>query len=197
MNIKTPSTNAEAIAISAILYSKDLTYSSCPIIDFYSKKITKIYHDDRLITIHRKNKDLLDLRNTFNPIFPVSYYSRDTLERLYRNFGFTGSVPNIDMYLSLNLNYTIDNFYRGWQENLKRDTSAIMMEDLDDRKDIICFGNYISGFIPYIIDELIQLYSYKNNFSHPDMLEEELEPRIVTTLQNISESLSPELSSIL
>jgi len=197
INVKTPGTNAEAIAISAILYNKDLTYSSCPIVDFYSKKISKIYHDESLITIHRKNKDLLDLRNTFNPIFPVTYYSRNTLDKLYRNFGFAGSVPNIDMYLNLQLNYTMDNFYRGWQVKMKRDTSAIMMEDLDNRKDIICFGNHISGFIPYVIDELIQLYSYKDSFSHPDILDEELEARIVTTLQNISASLSPELSNIL
>jgi len=197
MNVRTPGTNAEAIAISAILYSKDLTYSSYPIIDFYSKKICKVYHDERLKKIHRKNKDILDLRCTFNPVFPVTYYARSTLEKLYRGFGFVGSVPNIDMYLNLHLNYTIDNFYRGWQEKLKRDTSAIMMEELDGRKDIICFGNYITGFIPYVVEELIQLYSIKNNFSHPDIMDEELEPRMVTTLQNISESLSPELNSIL
>lgn len=196
-NSRMPGTNAEAIALAALQYNTDISYSAIPIIDYYSKKICNCYHDIRLRKIYTYNKRILNLTKTFNPLFPMSYYSRACLESLSHGYGFTGSLPNIDMYLNLQLNHTIDNFYHGWQEKLLRDTSAILFEDISGRDDIVCFGNFLDGFLPYIVEELVDLYSTKNMFSHPNILEEELPPRAVITLQTIANSISPELSNIL
>ncbi len=196
-NKKDPGTNSEAIALSAILFNNDITYSNNPIIDYYSKKIAKCYHDNRVLTIYRENGDILDLRKTFNPIFPISYYSRAILEDLYSNCGFIGSIPNVDMYTSLQLNYVTDNFYYGWQEKLKRNTTCIEFENVNNRKDLICYGNYNDGFLPYLFSELVEMYSSTNSLVNPDDTTEDLQPRMISTLHKIATKFSPGLAAIM
>lgn len=195
--LKDPSTNAEAIAISAIVYNEDITYSSNAIIDFYCYRMNLKYNDTRMLDIYNNNRDILNLKKTFNPIFPLSYYKREILISLSNKFGFVRSLSNLDMYINLQFNHTTNNFYYGWQENLKRDTTAIEFEEVSGRKDIICYGNFFDGFLPYTYTGLSHMYSTLNGIFNPDDTSEELPPRIVTTLLNIANKNFPALATVI
>jgi len=62
---------------------------------------------------------------------------------------------------------------------------------------LVCYGNCIDGFCPYVSSELIDLYKFSNSMVIPSDITEDLPPRITLALQKISSKLSPELSTLL
>lgn len=196
VKLREPSTNCEAIALAASLYKQDITYSSCPIVDYYSKILLGSYNDPKLLTIVNKNSKLLDLTETFNPVFPVEYYTRYDLKKFSERVGFTNILLNPAMYNNLQLNYITENFCLGWQYNMSRDTTYISWYEVDKRNDLICFGDNVNGFTPFVPEELIEMYSYYRYMVHPINTDEVLSERCVTTLKNITMNKYPTLYNI-
>lgn len=67
-----PISSCEAIALAAKVYSKDISEAEYPITEFRVLSISQSYIplDTNLRTINILNPDLLDLKKTFNPLFP-------------------------------------------------------------------------------------------------------------------------------
>lgn len=197
VGLREPSTNCEAIALSAYIYKKDITYSKYPIVDYYSKTQLSKYNDPVLLNIIKKNPKIIDLSETFNPLFPIEYYSRYDLKKFSERVGFTDILLNAAMYSNLQLSYITENFHNGWQLNMIRDTTYVSWYNVDERKDLICFGDHISGFTPFVPEELEQMFNYYKSFIHPVNTEEELPERLVTTLQIIATNHYPSLASVI
>lgn len=121
-----PTTASRAVALSAILHQSDISSSSNPQLQYLSKGNTLLtYNDQHLSKITAINPGLLSLKRSFNPLFPVSYYSSQELTAILRRE--THIIPSqlVDKYQALYLTYICENFYHGLQPEVTNKTSLI------------------------------------------------------------------------
>jgi hypothetical protein len=196
-----PMNNIEAIAKFAMDNHLDITYSKCPIIDYYYYFTYGDFADRDLLKIKTISPDQMDINQNFNPIFPHSYYDRKRMRNLLKKKGYNGIINTNDIYGTLEIDYLTDNFHLGWKFKKKNNDSCTVVEkiDVDDisiKIELIAYGNGVSGYSFFTYSELASLYQNYKAFVVPDNVSEMLEENAIQRLINISRNNS-ELSQVI
>jgi hypothetical protein len=192
-----PCTNSEAIAAAALQFKEDLTYSKNPLFDYYSRQLYNDYIDPELVKILRMNRNIINMRKYFNPVFALDYYTKHTLSEMSRKVGFNPRLNELNMYLNMQTNYLTDNFYHGWQVKMLSDESPFTLETLGDYNNVVCYGNFVDGFYGYTFGDLIHIYRVNKKLIKPNTVEVLLDKREVATLLEIADSNCPELAYVI
>ena len=179
-----PSTDVASISLAAINYHIDISKCSNPTREY--KIICKSVFTNNISLNNYKPLDpwlsywytnypeLFDLTITFNPLFPKEFYDESLIIMAERE-GYTPEEIAIDdPYQLMQLAYITDTFYDGRRPCLKRMTTIIDLDDINDvpKGQLLCYGiNNESfdecGLYPITIQEMIDLLNNNRNFTSP------------------------------
>lgn len=198
-----PSNNIEAISRMAMDYKLDISFSKCPIVDYYYYISYADFADEKLRLVRKISPDQMDLNFNFNPIFPHSVYDRKKMRLLLKNKGYTGIINTNDIFSTLETDYLTDNFGIGWKLKKKGGENCTVVEKYNvdiqnediDLKKLIYYGNGESGYSFFTYSELTMLYQNYKCFVVPDNISEVLQENCIQRLIMISRE-NPELSQV-
>lgn len=169
-----PGTDNGAIALAALNYGIDISKSTNPLAEY---KILKLAGrtDYRPVDAwmqhwYNINPGLFDLAVMFNPVFPVDYYSASVLHKMAKTEGFTtGEIRQAQAHELMQLAYVSETFYLGPMPNMKQNTTAIDLDDVDDIEygQLLCYGSLAQPLQPVSVSELIALFQANQNFTNP------------------------------
>lgn len=169
-----PTTSAGSVALAALKYGIDISYSKNPIREYSRLKLLGrdgyVPGDEWLLYWYNKNKKNFDLLETFSPYFPKNYYEKNQLRVMAINEGFTQKDFNSnDYYNLLHENYRMETFYEGELPNLNSDTLTIDFEPISELPagELLCYGVKEEKLQPISINELLGSFNYNRNFSNP------------------------------
>lgn len=187
-----PKTNEGAIILAAINYYIDISKSKSPIDEYVELQHNGLNYkpvDKWFKYWYEKNRDLFDLKKTFNPLFSNKLYNRDLLLILANNYGYNINDKNrqSNPYEFLQLEYTSETFYNGLLPLTKKEATII---DLDDFSDIpygqlLSYGQIDVSLNPITISELIDLFTANQNFTSPFGSEKMFTRTSIKKLKNI------------
>ena len=153
-----PSSNSEAISLSALNYCLDISNSNNPIYDYFLIK-------------NGLSVNFPSLESNFNSIFPKSYYNENSLKRMVKAEGFADEEINSSNYYDLMMESRItNNFYHGIVEGYENKETPFQNEDLDfsNNNIFISFGIIDESVIVYTYKELYYFYSVNNKLTAPN-----------------------------
>lgn len=170
----TPSSNGGAIALAALCYHIDISKTSHPQKEYQSLRISGkdnyIPIDEWMKYWFKKNPALFDLSMTFNPTFPVGYYSTDTLRNIAANEGYSAlELASTSPYELLQLSKVSETFHIGEVPTLKQKFTAIELQDISEVPygELICYGHPDSQYLPLSVTELIEMFDEQQCFTNP------------------------------
>lgn len=148
-----PSSKTEAICLAALNYQLDISNSTNPMLEYF--EIMK--HINQMKTYNG-----LELTTHFNPNFPESLYSQETLNKLANEYGPIDDDP----YTHLQSQILMNNFYIGKYPSIQNKTTLYLHEEIDELKEgeIICYGVRDQNLIAYTPEEIIGIIRSKNIF---------------------------------
>lgn len=166
-------TNEEAIALAALEYFIDISSTQDPKKEYkLIKSIGRtnyIPYDRTIAYWWNRNRSILDLSCTFNPLFPISYYSEWILTKLTKRNGHQ-FVPSSsqECYEMLQIDSLMETFYEGEMPNLIKDTT-LYLDDIDDidNRELLSFGVFDQRMICITINELCDHLEYHGSFISP------------------------------
>lgn len=167
----TPLTQCEAIGLAAHHFQIDLTKAADAMREYlvlreYSHNY--IPRDSLLRSLWEMNKELIDLKITFNPKIPREYYKEETLKQLLLSEG--GNSDSFeDNYLLLQEFSLYENFHLGLQNNVSRTETLQSLENICEipTDSIVCFGVRNSVMEPMTFTELTEIIQHNKNFTNP------------------------------
>jgi len=192
-----PSSEAEAVYLAGSIYSVNISKSDSPL-DEYKNLSGDVYipKDPRLKEIYGFNKNLLNLKKTFDPLFPKSCYSSLSLAQLVKNEGIIKGRQSGDDYDILREHSLFINFHEGIQEETKGiKTTTVSYDSVKDleKGEILSYGLRGGTMQIITLDEIKGFFESKGNFI--DMFTKEfLSDLCIRKLEMICVS-SPEFSS--
>lgn len=197
---KDPENNVEAVARFACIEKMDISYARIPFIDYYYYYHASKFADPKLRKIYERDKTVIDLNRSFNPLFPPIYYDRRKMRIMLKKKGYTRMIQAEEIYSQLEIDFLTDNFQIGWLPLEKEDCTAIEKIPLDeifvDEKPILSYGNGYDGYYYYTFNELIQIYQNYRSFVVPCKVDELLLPDSISRLLFFSRN-NKELSDVL
>lgn len=171
----TPSTNEGAVALAAINYSIDLTGAQYPLKEY--QVLCRIGRTDYkpddpwLRYWSETNSRVIDLMETFNPIFPENYYRSERLSTLAEREGYTlEEIAHSSPYELLQLAYVSDTFYYGLLPGVTEDVTPISLEPIEDvlPSELLIYGNRSTQQLHTItIEELYEHMSINKSLVSP------------------------------
>jgi len=195
-----PTNNIEAIAKIALDHHYDITFSKCPIIDYYYYLTYKNFADDNLLLIKKRSSEQMNLNYNFNPIFPHSFYDKKRMRALLKKKGYTGIINTNDIFGMLEIDHLTDNFHLGWKFKKKNNDKYTVVEKIDIDEilcdDLVAYGNGFSGYSFFTYQELAMLYDNYKTFVVPDNVGEMLQDAAIQRLIILSRNDSKLSQSI-
>lgn len=164
-----PRDNEEAVALAAINYKFDLSSFSRPMSE-YEKLSSDDYRitEEPMATWSKNCRDFFDLRKTFNPSFPESYYDPHDLFTMSLRSGNTGGGDTPYEYLQTA--YLSDMFHDGRLPSLPSDgRTPIGMDDYDEVPVglFLTYGPFQSPVGGISVEELADLLDANLNMTSP------------------------------
>jgi hypothetical protein len=187
-----PSSSLEAVAMAAKVFKKDISEAENPITEFriLSHMANEYIPSDlKLRRIHIINSDLLDLKKTFNPLFPEAYYGRGALVNMTSREGYSDEyIRNSNPYELLQLSTLLENFYEGVYPEIVNEETPIAYDDVNSLEPglIICYGVRRESLTAFHIEELVDHFRAEQNFIHPLEPRTVLNSRVVQKLKTIA-----------
>ena len=191
-----PASQEEAVALAAVVYHKDISQATYPITEFRilsSCHPTYLPLDTQLRKIHILNPTLLDLTQTFNPLFSKHYYCREHLIEMALNEGYsTDTIRTNDPYELLQLSSLLENFYDGMYLEVTNEETPIALDNVNALEPgmIVCYGIRRECLTAFNIEELIDHFHTIKTFVHPIERGTTLTPRSIKKLKKIANSTS-------
>lgn len=171
-----PTTENGAIALAAINYNLDLSFSSDPLLEYRTfRRDGRDYLpvDPWMRHWYQQSRDLFDLQQYFNPLFPECFYSAPILRNLALQAGFTETELSVgSAYELLQLAHVTETFYLGIRPGLKSTVTPIDLDSISEISpaELLSYGQLAEGATPLqpvTISELIQLFTNNQNFTNP------------------------------
>jgi len=168
-----PKTNEGAVILAAINYYIDISKSNSPINEYIELRHNGLNYEpiDKWFKYwFVKNRDLFDLRKTFNPLFPHKIYNQVLLLNLANNYGYNINDKNyINHYEFLQLAYISETFYQGLLPLTKKGITIIDLDELSEVPygQLLSYGQIDISLYPITISELIDLFTSNQNFTSP------------------------------
>ena len=186
-----PKSNEGAIMLAAVNYYLDISKSRSPIdeyLELYNNKLNYEPIDYWFKYWFKKNKDIFDLKKTFNPLFPRKIYNQNILLNLANNYGYNvkdRSYANV--YEFLQIAYTSETFYQGILPLTKKGKTVIDLDDVSEVPygQLLSYGQIDILLQPITISELIDLFSANQNFTSPFGAEKVFTTTSIKKLKNI------------
>lgn len=164
-----PKVKSGAVALAALNYNLDISLSEDPILEYnyISTNNGKSFYDTELIKIHSRCEEHLNLRFTFNPIFPKDYYK---CEQLAQYYGYSKIETQMsDPYELLKAAHVSETFYRGISPKNGENYTSIDLIPFSEleKNDTFSFG--ILGEKTYVFSkqELINHFNFHKRFLSP------------------------------
>lgn len=172
-----PETDAGAVALAAINFGLNISTVKDPIREYKElklcgRKFTPVDKDFR--RWYEKNPSHFDLFLTFDPLFPVNFYSDATLRYMLHREGYSDADSREGtLYEMLQVVHLSETFYLGELPNLKSCLTKISLTDVEEvpRGCLLCYGSLAAGSVlePITLEELtdifLQYLNYRNPFS--------------------------------
>lgn len=169
-----PGTEQGAVGLAAINYSIDLSYVRSALREYKILKITGRdgYRpaDPWMTYWYQRNISIFDLLLTFNPTYPIEFYTREQLAIMAENEAYTCTeLANSDITELLHLSHVSPTFYEGAWPNLEITETPIDMDDVDDvlYGELLSYGCMNGTMKPITIKELTEWFHQVNNFTTP------------------------------
>ena len=168
-----PKTNEGAILLSAMNNYLDISKSKYPIKEYIELQNNDLNYqpvDNWLKYWYGKNRDLFDLRKTFNPLFPRRIYNQVLLLNLANSYGYNNKDKNYtNHYEFLQLAHISENFYQGLLPLTKKGATVIDLDELSEIPygQLLSYGQIDVSLYPITISELIDLFYSNQNFTSP------------------------------
>jgi len=186
-----PKSNEGAIMLAAVNHYIDISKSKFPIdeyLELHNNKLNYEPIDNWLKYWFKKNKDIFDLKKTFNPLFPRKIYHPNILVNLANNYGY--NVKNrsyASAYEFLQIAYTSETFYQGILPLTKKGKTIIDLDDVSEvtHGQLLSYGQIDISLNPITISELIDLFSANQNFTSPFGSEKVFTTTSIKKLKNI------------
>lgn len=165
-----PLDNTEAITLAAINFGVDITAAVKPLTEYLLLRNNGglMFRDKHLKLLRNINPSFLMLSQSFNPLFPLEFYSQH-IESISRKYFNINGRSKTEIYNELSTRYLLDDFYFGLQPEISNTQSLIGLNDLQEVKsnDIICYGvrNHCMTF--YTFDELSNIFDHNKDFRIP------------------------------
>lgn len=180
-----PKSCVEAVALTAVIFKRDISLSSNPICEY--KRLQSTYfgyipYDEELRKIHTLNPTLLDLRKTFNPLFPEEYYRvSDLISMAIREGNDENDIDERNVYDMLQLSQLLENFYSGLYPEITNKETPVTLDEVEalDPGVIVCYGVRREFLTAFHIEGLIDHFRVIKTFAHP------IDPGITFTPQAI------------
>lgn len=155
-----PKTACEAVCLMAIRSKMDISYSSAPMVDYYSYMFGGVFKDEAMNSVLRICPEAYSLNNRFNPVFPESVYNINMLRNIITSEYLPRSrLSQAHMYQDMALAYYTDTFHVGARHGIHLHTE-IQGEDLNDLPDdevILYYGSIPNGLYTFTIGEICEL----------------------------------------
>ena len=169
-----PGTEQGAVALGAINYSIDLSTAQSALREYKILKMTTrdTYQpaDSWMAYWYARNTSIFDLLLTFNPTYPIEFYTREQLAIIAENEGYNSTeLVNSDITELLQLSYVSHTFYEGPWPNLEILETPIDMDEVDDvlYGELLSYGCMNGTMNPITIKELTEWFRQVNNFTTP------------------------------
>ena len=180
-----PKSCVEAVALTAVIFKRDISLSSNPICEY--KRLQSTYfgyipYDEELRKIHILNPTLLDLRKTFNPLFPEEYYRvSDLISMAVQEGNDENDIDERNVYNMLQLSQLLENFYSGLYPEITNKETPVTLDEVEalDPGVIVCYGVRREFLTAFHIEGLIDHFRVIKTFAHP------IDPGITFTPQAI------------
>lgn len=187
-----PISSLEAVAMAAKVFRKDISEAENPITEFrILSHMSNDYvpSDPKLRKIHILNPDLLDLKKTFNPLFPEAYYGRGALINMASKEGYSDEhIRSSNPYELLQLSTLLENFYEGIYPEIVNEETPIAYDDVNSLEPglILCYGVRRESLIAFHIEEIVDHFRTAQNFIHPLEPRNVLNTRVIQKLKTIA-----------
>lgn len=191
-----PISKHEAVGLAAIIYKKDISLSRYPITEFRALNCSQrryIPLDDTLREMFLLNPLLMDLTETFNPLFPEQYYKTRDLVNMAHNEGYVlDTISLSNPYELLQVSFLLDNFYYGLYPEITNKQTPIAWDEVEDLEPgmIVCYGVRRESLTAFNIEELVEHFDNIKTFAHPTDIHNTLTPRSIEKLKLIASSTS-------
>lgn len=168
-----PRSSVEAVALAATIFKKDISQSSNSICEYKRLQITHygyIPYDNELRKIHILNPSLLDLRKTFNPLFPEHYYQMEDLMFMAVREGYDREeLHETNVYEMLQLSHLLENFYSGLYPEITNGETPVTLDEVEalDPGVIVCYGVRREHLTAFHLEGLIDHFRVIKTFAHP------------------------------
>jgi hypothetical protein len=186
-----PKSNGGAIILAAVNYYIDISKSNSPIDEYIELRHNGLNYNptDKWFKYwFEKNRDLFDLKKTFNPLFPRKIYNQN-LFNLAKSYGYNINDKNhiSNPYEFLQLEYTSETFYQGLLPLTKKVTTIIDLDKLSEVPygQLLSYGQIDISLNPITISELIDLFTANQNFTSPFGPDKVFSRTSIKKLQNI------------
>ena len=189
-----PKTNEGAIMLAAINYNIDISKSKSPIDEYVELRHNDLNYkpvDKWFKYWYDKNRDLFDLRKTFNPLFPRKIYNQVSLLNLANYYGYNiNDKIHVSYYEFLQLAHTSETFYQGLLPLTKKEATIIDLDELSEVPygQLLSYGQIDVSLYPITILELIDLLTANQNFTSPFGSEKVFSRTSIKKLKNILSS---------
>jgi len=187
-----PKSCVEAVALTAVIFKRDISQSSNPICEY--KRLQSTYfgyipYDEELRKIHTLNPVLLDLTKTFNPLFPEEYYRVEDLISMAIREGNDGNgVDERNVYTTLQLSQLLENFYSGLYPEITNKETPVTLDEVEalDPGVIVCYGVRREALTAFHIEGLIDHFRVIKTFAHPTNPGTTFTPQTIKKLKSIA-----------
>ena len=167
-----PLTKIDAV-VSAAGKDLDLTYSDSILQDYYSMFLNgnlQVFYSIHMNNVIKLNPLAYNLKHTFNPIFPASFYELSTLTKIaaVENIEIPAPTTKNYVYQELSTSILVDTFYSSARHGILNFTTSISLTDILDEDDspIVYYG-HIESFTPFTVAELCNYFDSEDGFVLP------------------------------
>jgi len=188
-----PITKSEAVGLGAMMYQIDFSISHCPISEFRKYTASPARYipiDETLREMMIINPGLIDLRLTFNPIFPREYYNQEALLEMAIYEGCDPQeTTSMNCYEMLQMSYLLENFYEGLYPEIENSETPIAYDEVNELDPglIICYGVRRETLVAFNIEELVEHFCLVKTFAHPINVHSTLPPNAIAKLKMIAQ----------
>ncbi len=187
-----PRSSVEAVALAAMIFKRDISLSDNPICEYRRLQSTSygyIPYDKDLRTMHILNPSLLDLKTTFNPLFPEQYYKAEILLEMAIQEGYTAEeLHGVNIYEILQVSQLLENFYSGIYPEIINEETPVTLDEVDelDPGVIVCYGIRRERLVAVHIEGLIDHLRIIKTFAPPTEPESTFTPQTINKLKTIA-----------
>lgn len=185
-----PTDVSGAVALAALVYHVDLSLSGDPMAEYkfmLERGDSWQPTDERLAAAASGGRHIIDLRRTFNPLFPPGYYSTGDLQRIGAEFGCR---LDAELYNDLCELYFLDNFYPGrWPGvvNVETPISCDRVADLQPSQ-LLSYGPRTGPLVAITYEELANFFRASGTFVVPFRNTELFSQQSIQRLKKICQS---------